>query len=228
MRALGLGLLWAILAACAPATVLPTRMPSALVVELPTVGSVYYGSSVQVQGRAPQGAQVIVRWLDEDNVLLGEERVTVEADSTWQAWLSQLEVADAPRALMVQVLLAGDDAPRFVQPVLVAPLSDRPSGIWGQIVFPPPDAVLGGDEILVEGVFSGEANALLTLTLEGLDGSLISTLRVAHLADNAHDAHFWRADLPTLGYVRPAWVRLRDARGTLLDEVLITLDNTAG
>lgn len=133
-----------------------------------------------------------------------------------------------PRLLTVQVFLGEDSTPRFVQSVLVAPFADRPDGVWGQILFPSAYVVLGGDEILVEGVFSGIANATLTLTLEGRDGDVISTRPVLHLADNAQDAHFWRVDLPTGGYVQPAWVRLRDPQGALLDEVPIILESAAG
>lgn len=72
------------LAACAPsALTLTTRTPPALVVELPTTGSVYYSNRLQVQGRASQGAQVAVRVLDEDDALIAEARITADASGAW-------------------------------------------------------------------------------------------------------------------------------------------------
>ena len=221
------GLLLLGVGACA--SVPPPALPSPfLELHLPTAGSVYYANPLQVQGRAGAGAVVRVRLLDEADALVGEERITADATGEWATSLTWLAVADVPRLVTVAVFLGEDVTPLRTQNVLVAPLADRKEGTWAQIFTPSDGEVHGGDEILVEGVFSGQARATLTITLEYVDGRVISTQFVQHLADNALDAHLWRVDLATQGVLEPAVVRVRDADGNLLGEVAIFLGMVAG
>lgn len=206
-----------------PVSPLPT-----LELYLPTAGSVYYSNRIQVQGRADAGALVRVRLLDEADALMTEERISADATGAWATVLAWLAIDDVPRLVTVVVFLGENETPLRAQNALVAPLADRTEGTWAQLFTPSEGEVHGGDEILVEGVFSGQALATLAVTLEHVDGRVISTQLVQHLADNALDAHLWRVDLPTNGVLEPVVVRVRDADGNLLSEVAIFLGMVAG
>jgi len=203
-----------LLAACSPvvpqeaATPVPTAplLQGEVNITHPSNGSIIYAETLYLEGlaRGLPSDGFRLRVLSANDEIIAETTVQPAEDETWTLELVHEYAGDPTEvtifALPVDESISGD---YDLVTAMFANLDFRPEGIYGQIINPAENDIVGGDVIPVIGTVSG-INSPLTITLTQPDATVIDEEIVAITNPYRIDAVLWNTQLQRGDYTGPA------------------------
>jgi len=228
-----------VLAACGvpniPAeTPIPTVPPliGNVTIDQPASGAIIYAETIRLSGTAtdiPAEGFVLRLSVNEETVV---ESTIQPEDGVWSVQWVHEYTGEPTEATLIALSPNPLILPEYTTSLIVlSSLEYRPEGVFGRLLFPNAEEVLGGDQLQVRGTASGIPENTLRIVLENNAG-IISEQTV--MVENPFfvDEMIWSADLPVTGETGPATIRVfyTDETGedVLIDEVGIMLSIVAG
>ncbi len=227
-----------LLIACSPSDPAQTPIPTVpplegnVSIEMPLDGAVIYSEVFVLRGTA-QGVDTFQLLItDTADETIARAMVDVE-DGQWAVNIPHTYNGEPTEAIIsalpTNASVAGD---YDLVSIILSSIDNRPDGVFGSIISPIDESVVGGDFIPISGNASGLFEGTFILALEN-EGEIISQLVMTHNNPNLIDDMPWSADLQTNDYTGEATIRMyyqdaRDGTEVTLDSVVITISQIAG
>lgn len=201
-------------------------------IDQPESGSIIYAETMLLSGTAsdvPAEGFLLRLTINEETIV---ESTIQPEDGVWSVqWVHQYTGEPTEATLTALSPNPLVQAEYITSLIVLSSVAHRPEGVFGRLLFPNDEEVLGGDQLEVRGTASGIPDNTLTVVLENSEGIISQQTAII---DNPFfiDEMIWSADLTVTGETGPATIRVyyTDESGeeVLLDEVDIMLSMVAG